>query len=104
MQPESAAETGDVDRQQAGLRYRQPTRLSRGRIGRVVVIRDDHVAAVVAAEEEDADQGSVIRRLGQGVEQAEALERQGCGAEGAERSTQKFSAGNGHGQLLYRCT
>jgi hypothetical protein len=77
MKSEFGTNTGDnAGSQQARLRYRQSARFPSGRIGRVVVIGNNHVAAIVAAVQKNANQCPVIRRLSQRIEQTETLKGQ----------------------------
>jgi hypothetical protein len=90
VEPERAPLARRADGQQARLREREPG--GGAAAARAVVAeargveRDDHVVAVVAAVEEDADERAVVgRALRVGVQQPEALEGRGerGAAEGA---------------------
>src|SRR5262245_48784280 len=64
MKSEFGTNTGnDPSSQQARLRYRQSTRFSSGGIGCVVVIRNNHITAVIATVQKNANQGLIIGRL-----------------------------------------
>ena len=77
MKSKFDTDTGDhAGSQEAGLRYRQSTRVpASGHIRRVVVIGNDHITTVVAAVQKNANQGPIIGRLSQRV--------------GADRSAQR---------------
>src|SRR5262245_904834 len=87
MEPKTTSNAGNVNLQQARLRYRDV----RGRpaigITHIVIKGNDHVAAVIATEQEYADQSLVVGRLGERLEQAETLEGQSGCANCAERPT-----------------
>src|SRR4029453_9937369 len=101
VKSEFGTNTGDnAGSQQARLRYRQSTRLPSGRVGRVVVIWNDHVAAVVPAVQKNANQGLIIGRLSQCVEQTETLKGQHCSAKSSQGPAKKFSACGCHFSLL----
>src|SRR6266536_1405269 len=77
MKSEFGANTGNnAGSQQARLRYRQSTRVPSGLIGRVVVRGNDHITAVVDAVQKNANQGLIIGRLSQRIEQTETLKSQ----------------------------
>ena len=108
MQAEPAANRRGHDRKERALRDGQAGRVPHRRV--LVVFRrgrrHDHVVAVVASGQEDADQRPVVGALREGVDQAEARD---AGGErgGAERIAQarlarleqEFSASDRHGYL-----
>src|SRR6266581_7224993 len=102
MERQLAPKTRDVDGQETGLWYGEPSVLPYGSIRRVVVIGDKHVATVVAAEQKDAHQSLVISRLRQRLQEAKTLQSQDCCAKRGEGSTDKRSPCECHVTLLLR--
>src|SRR5262249_50153928 len=102
VQPERGrAAAAGREREQVRPREGEAARVdgaARRRVGAVagLVERDDGVVAVVPAEEEDADERSVVAGLGGG---GAAGADAGQGGGGADRAQplEKFSAGDSHG-------
>src|SRR5438874_8552257 len=100
MERESAANGRNTNRQETRLRDRQPSGLRHRRVSRIVVIRDNHIASIVAPEQKNADQSLVIPSLGERLKQTETLKGQSCRPKCTERPPQKFSACHCHVCLL----
>src|SRR5712691_6641203 len=100
MEGTLAPKTRDIDGQEVGLRYRESGVLPYGRICRVVIIRDNHVATVIATEQKNAHQSPVISRLRQRLQETKTLKGQDYCAKRGEGSTYKRSPCECHVTLL----
>src|SRR4029434_7789333 len=92
--------TRDLDGQEAGLWYGETSVLPYRSIRRVVIIGDNHVAAVIAAEQKNAHQSLVISRLRQRLQKTKTLTGQDCCAKRGAGSTDKRSPCECHVRLL----
>src|SRR6266581_4873698 len=100
MERKLAPQTRDIDGQETGLWYGEPSVLPYCSIRRVVVIGDKHVATVIASEQKDAHQSLVISRLRQRLQETKTLKSQDCCAKRGEGSTDKRSPCECHVMLL----
>src|SRR5215475_11213927 len=102
MECQLAPQTRDVHGQETGLWYRETRVLPYRSIRRVVIIGDNHVAAVIAAEQKNAHQSLVISRLRQRLQQTKTLKGQDCCAKRGKGSIDKRSPCECHVTLLLR--
>src|SRR4029453_2098245 len=100
MECQLAPQTRDIDGQEAGLWYCETSVLPYRSIRRVVIIGDNHVAAVIAAEQKNAHQSLVISRLRQRLQKTKTLKGQGCCAKRGKGSTDQRSPCECHVPLL----
>src|SRR5687768_14084631 len=60
VQSEGSRQTRGSNLEEVVLRYRNSGRLARSRVRRVIIVGNDHVSGIIAAEEKDTDESFVI--------------------------------------------